>query len=264
MKLAFDHIIHVVEDLNEAAKLLNEEGFYTVEGGSHVQFGTYNALSYFGLSYIELLGIENYDVAKEVTSNELIPQTLRIVEKGGGFARIAIRTTNIDELAAHMKEQGFDVVGPTLGSRKREDGSVINWKYLFPKTKDDCLPLPFFIQWDDSDDARLEDLTRNGFIDTSSDKKIEYTGFAVYDLEKTVKIWSQLLGIDYVSGEDKQLGEFKTIPLSGGDLRFFSNQQAKKINDVLEKYGESPFIVGISGNKVKKDVHVCNGSYALT
>src|SRR5690625_1126254 len=107
MKLAFDHIIHVVEDLNNAVRKFKECGFHTVEGGNHEQFGTYNALSYFGLSYVELLGIENYDIAKQITSNELIPQTLGLMKDGGGFARIAIRTTNIEQLAEQMRNNGF-------------------------------------------------------------------------------------------------------------------------------------------------------------
>ena len=52
--LALDHVIHVVHDPNRVRLQFERlSGVHTVSGGQHTTWGTYNALCYFGLAYME-------------------------------------------------------------------------------------------------------------------------------------------------------------------------------------------------------------------
>jgi hypothetical protein len=59
-------------------------------GGRHESWGTYNSLIYFGLSYIEFLGIENLFIAEKHEDNRLITQIVEQLSKENreGPARI--------------------------------------------------------------------------------------------------------------------------------------------------------------------------------
>ena len=65
-KVKWDHIVHYVNDIEEPIDLFKEKNLIAFRGGSHKQWGTYNSLSYFDLTYIEFLGIENRDLVKHV------------------------------------------------------------------------------------------------------------------------------------------------------------------------------------------------------
>ena len=53
----FDHLVHFVENPNEAIEVLKEKGIHAIKGGEHQNGQTYNTLSYFDLSYIEFIGV---------------------------------------------------------------------------------------------------------------------------------------------------------------------------------------------------------------
>jgi len=53
---------------------------------------------------------------------------------------------HLDEFAGVLHAAGVDYAGPVPGSRKRPDGSVLNWKSL-PLKEDEHGILPFFIEW---------------------------------------------------------------------------------------------------------------------
>ena len=64
--LRFDHLVHAVHGTpEEAAKQMQELGFHTVLGGEHTNWGTWNSLSYFDLSYIEFLAVQYEEKRKK-------------------------------------------------------------------------------------------------------------------------------------------------------------------------------------------------------
>lgn len=159
----FDHVVHAVKKPELALEYLQNEGLHAVIGGKHEMWGTYNTLSYFGLSYIECIGI--FD---EALFNRAAAKTYSlhasIARQHFGLARFAIRTTTIHEDAEKFREAGLKVVGPTNYSRKREDGSVVSWRLLYvghPTAKCD---FPFFIQWDQDDESRRVELQQQNVI----------------------------------------------------------------------------------------------------
>ena len=63
----------------------------------------------------------------------------------------AAATTDIDALAARVRQAGVDVYGPRDGSRVRPDGRTLKWRTLGIATtlgRAPVDPIPFFIHWD--------------------------------------------------------------------------------------------------------------------
>lgn len=158
-------MVHFVKSPEQAMEQLQKHGLHVVMGGKHEAWGTYNALSYFGLSYVELIGIFDEELflqaaKQKYTLQESYERNLR----QNGFTRFAIRTTTIDEDAQKFKEAGYEVIGPTKCSRTREDGTCIRWQLLHIGLPNRKFDFPFFIQWDESDEHREEEYKKRGII----------------------------------------------------------------------------------------------------
>lgn len=258
MSLQFDHFVHLTPDPTKAAKAFQKLGLHAVQGGEHEKLGTYNTLSYFGLSYVELIGIFDEAVVKEVGS---VKYSLRdtFIENNlqSGPQRIALRSENLQELADHFKAQGLEVNGPTEFSRKRPDGTLITWKLLFAGTEDESLRLPFFIEWDEKDNERYADLTERGVIAPHALGNIQVDGaaFAVRNIEETAARWSELLQLEKgVSYEDEEWNaKVQRLTLQGGDIVLYEPLGAGVVTDVLEAGGERLFALQFKGATQKTE-----------
>lgn len=252
MKLQFDHFVHLTPDPIEAAEQFRKLGLHAVEGGKHENLGTYNTLSYFDLSYVELIGIFDQQL---VTKAGSVKYSLRdtFVENNlqPGPQRIALRSNNLQQLAEHFKEQGLEVNGPTDFSRKRPDGTLVTWKLLFAGFPDESLRLPFFIEWDEKDDERREDLKKRGVIANHplGDVKVDGAAFAVKNIEQTANLWSKLLNVPKgESYEDTQWNaKVQRLTLEGGDIVFYEPLGPGVVADILQEKGESLFAFQLKG-----------------
>jgi hypothetical protein len=158
----FDHLVHFVPDPETARMAFETLGIHTVAGGRHLEWGTYNALAYFDLAYIEWLGVED---AVKARSFVLGQQAVALLAEGGGAARFAVRVNDLAARAERWKRAGLPFVGPLPGQRTRPDGSVIEWSLLFPMHEDwRRLPVPFAIQWNQEDEVRRRDLIDSGAL----------------------------------------------------------------------------------------------------
>ncbi|EIJ78482.1 hypothetical protein PB1_13029 [Bacillus methanolicus PB1] len=91
MSFAFDHLVHFVEEPEEAIAILKENGIYAVEGGVHENCGTYNALSYFDLSYIEFLSTYDRKLVEQTEHpKHSLMETVVNDRFTEGFSRVAI------------------------------------------------------------------------------------------------------------------------------------------------------------------------------
>lgn len=249
----FDHLVWFMNKPEEAIFPLKELGLYAANGGRHETWGTYNTLAYFGLSYIEFLGIESVAIAKNQEENRLVAEIVRKLagEKQEGPAKIAIRTNQIGELAVKLKGLGYQVFGPLPGERVRGDGQTIRWSLLFPEHKEkDGLSLPFFIQWERSDEERLEELQEQGWMSSHTVKNLKFdsVGFVVRDLEATAVEWGKLVDLT-PSGEfiDKTLNaRCRTLELQGTKLMFCTPAGEGLAARILNEKGETPFLVNLN------------------
>ncbi|WP_102262410.1 VOC family protein [Mesobacillus jeotgali] len=251
MQFFFDHLVWFLKQPEKAISPLNERGLHVVKGGRHESWGTYNTLTYFGLSYIEFLGIDNLSIAEPHVENRLITQIVEQLAKENreGPAKVAVRTNQIEELAIKLKAEGLTVYGPLLGERVRADGQVIRWSLLFPEYAENKISLPFFIQWEKSDEERYSELEEQRVIRSHifGQPKLESVGFVVDNLDKTLEIWSKLFGLkpgeEYIDTELN--ARCRSLKLDGTNLLFFTPIGDGPAAKVLKDKGETPFLVNL-------------------
>lgn len=203
MSLKFDHIIHYVFDPLKVSKELNKFGIANKYGGEHSRGGTFNTLSYFGLKYIEYLGIKD-----EQAFEEQIPQLTKYSPMNSiakrknkeGLVAIALRSSNLNTLADKLRNKGVSVEGPYPLSRKTPQGETLSWELLYAGEDHLEIPLPFFIDWGLTDEERLNYLQKTGFITPheKGDLKLSNVVFAVNSFENSIEKWKNYLELEEI------------------------------------------------------------------
>ncbi|WP_062109988.1 VOC family protein [Bacillus niameyensis] len=254
MEFRFDHLVYVAKEPERLVSAFEPLGLHIIGGGRHERWGSYNSLSYFGLSYIEFLGIDNWEIATRENENRLIAQTANMLKKGEeGPLRVALRTDDIEKSAYYLREKGIQVYGPYPGERTKKDGKIIKWSLLFPENSyDSKLVYPFIIQWDQSDEERLEELQANQFTGQhaigNGSPTFSHVGFAVHDLGDTVKQWSQLFGLhcSEVFFNETLQARCQVLIVTGTRLLFCEPTGQGIVQEVLQTRGEVPFFVQLT------------------
>ena len=137
-----DHILLGCNDLQRGIDFVEQHtGVRAAFGGVHPGRGTQNALLSLGVSrYLEIIGPD----PKQTASNELANMLKKIADPS--LLGWAAHPGDVQVLADDLAKAGIAAEGPTPGSRKRPDGSVLHWKTLNLKDDGHGL-LPFFIEW---------------------------------------------------------------------------------------------------------------------
>lgn len=146
-KFSFDHVIIVVEDLEQGIQDFTALGFGVVNGGVHTGNLTHNAIIPFqDGTYIELLAptSNNFRTMQPVMNGTpQMPYYLaRMLEEGEGLADFALWVDGIEEVVEDAAARGIEMSGPTESGRQRHDGVDLLWKVALPEVPG----LPFFIE----------------------------------------------------------------------------------------------------------------------
>ncbi|OOZ89599.1 VOC family protein [Bacillus cereus] len=262
--LRFDHLVHAVHGTpEEAAKQMQELGFHTALGGEHTTWGTWNSLSYFDLSYIEFLAVQHEEKAKEA-ENSLVQETVVKLQDGEGMLQIAIRTDAIEELADKFSKYGLQTIGPFEGKRMRKDGRLLEWKMLFVKQEENGPKLPFFIQWNETDEERRKDLRNYGTITEHKNKvqQIETVHYAVKNVRETVQKWEKVMELTASSVVKNEEWNAECQSVSFGDIQVQFCEPIGKglVLQYLKNHGEYPFAVEFKGEN-KREYEVLGSLY---
>lgn len=136
-----DHVILGCTDLDEGIEFVFRHlGVRAIAGGVHPGAGTKNALLSLGtMRYLEIMAPD------PLQPDAPDPRNVRTL-KGPALVGWAEHRAHLDDFASRLHAAGVAVAGPVPGSRKRPDGSVLNWKSL-PLKEDEHGVLPFFIEW---------------------------------------------------------------------------------------------------------------------
>jgi len=138
-----DHILLGCDDLQRGIDFVEQRtGVRAVFGGVHPGRGSQNALLSLGIRrYLEIVAPDPHQTASQ---SELRAKLKKLSEPR--LVGWAAHPGDLQVLAADLAKAGIAAEGPTPGSHKRPDGSVLHWKTL--NLKDDANGLlPFFIEW---------------------------------------------------------------------------------------------------------------------
>lgn len=205
--LQWDHTVQYVNDLEKAIETFRSIGFHAFHGGSHTEWGTYNALSYFGLNYIEFLSVENQELVKNVKEpNQVVKDSVKWLPKHEIFSRVAIRTDDIEKVFASLTEHHLECSPIMDGKRRNAQGRLIEWKMVTIAGNFQGLDYPFFIQWGQSDEERYESLQETGAIKEHlvDDVAIKEAVFQVSNPVEVATHWKEVFGL---SGLEKGTNE---------------------------------------------------------
>ncbi|WP_339281142.1 VOC family protein [Paenibacillus sp. FSL H8-0282] len=214
--MKWDHLVHYVNDLAKPVEIFGAHGLVAFKGGSHKDWGTYNALSYFGLTYLEFLGIENLELAKATEHNLVVKDAVKLLPEHEVLSRVVIRTDDIEEVAASLKAAGLSLSPIIDGKRLDNEGRLIEWRMMTIAGDFGGLVYPFIIQWSGTDTERVERLTSSGVIKPHPAGEVEIVRaeFHVSDPEAAANHWGTIFGLPVTKSEDD------TFSLKIGDRSF--------------------------------------------
>lgn len=143
--LAIDHVVFCVDDLEEASREIERRiGMPVVPGGEHEGLGTANAIVPLGENYLELLTVSDSRLA---ATNEWGRWTLDRMGTDLIPHAWCLRTTDLDGLEARIGQPAVPM------SRVRPDGVRLSWRLAGLVGTMSTDALPFFIEWQVTDDA---------------------------------------------------------------------------------------------------------------
>src|SRR3972149_1785021 len=103
-----DHVMICVNDLAAAQQSYAERlGFYVYPGGDHPGRGTHNAIGFFGLDYLELMGVRDRTELERDPNSGL----LDFLAKGDGLRFFILASDNIDADVSDVGCGGVDLGG---------------------------------------------------------------------------------------------------------------------------------------------------------
>ncbi|WP_059171402.1 VOC family protein [Bacillus sp. FJAT-27445] len=241
-QLKWDHVVHYVNDLDKGIQVFEELGLSAFRGGSHAKWGTFNALSYFGLFYVEFLGIERPEYARSPEDpNLLVEDAIKFLPAREIFGRIALRTDDIEAVAASLTEKGASISPIVDGKRLNAQGQLIEWRMLMINGNFNGLVYPFVIQWNGSDADRLKAMTEVGVIQPhrAGGIQVESAVFEVQDPIEAAAQWQQLFGFPPV----EQQGDGSVILLTDGQSFIFEKGDKNNLTRIIFRTS-SPNLIG--------------------
>jgi hypothetical protein len=141
-----DHLVIACADPDAAATELEDAlGIAATGGGRHDSLGTRNRIAWLADgSYLELIGVENPDLARNHPVGAAALRTIN--EHGAGLATYALRVDDLESVVATLGAGGASYGAPQHGTRTRTDGEVVEWWNAFPSSQLGTTDPPFLIQ----------------------------------------------------------------------------------------------------------------------
>jgi catechol 2,3-dioxygenase-like lactoylglutathione lyase family enzyme len=180
MITALDHIVILVDDLQEAARDYEALGFVVSPGGEHADGASHNVLiSFADGSYLELIAFRRPAPEHRWWHHSTV---------GEGLIEFALLPGAIEADVAAARARSLELVGPHPGGRERPDGVRIDWLSAFPAAPE----LPFLCA--DVTPRELRVPFGEAWRHYNSVSGIYRVTVAVRDLEASAQRYSALLG----------------------------------------------------------------------
>ncbi|AHF79095.1 hypothetical protein Sant_P0048 (plasmid) [Sodalis praecaptivus] len=161
--LTWDHVVHYVNNLDEAIAAFSANQLMAFAGGAHPGWGTHNALSYFGLTYIEFLSIRDRQEVDRAKHDALLARDIAaLLPDQQILYRIALRSDNIDATYRSLQQHGLSLSPIQAGKRHDAQGNLIEWRMFTLDGEYQGVAYPIIIQWGEPDEQRLRTLRQRG------------------------------------------------------------------------------------------------------
>lgn len=192
--LRWDHAVHYVNHLDDAVTTFTENQLVAFPGGAHPGWGTHNALSYFGLTYLEFLSIRDVQELEQAQDFLLSQDAKRLLPQQQVLYRVALRSDDIDATHQALRDQGLALSPIVEGKRHDKQGNLIEWRIFTISGDFQGVPYPFVLQWKTNDAARL-DFLRTHNIDRPhpvGQARLQAAVFTVQHPEQVAQHWQRL------------------------------------------------------------------------
>jgi hypothetical protein len=146
LAVQLDHLMWGAPSLAAGVREVERRfGVAPAPGGVHPGLGTANAL--LGLGDDVYLEVIAPDPAQQSDGN--MGGRLAALKRQG-LITWAVRTVDLEAVAARARGAGFATRGPVATERRAPDGSLLAWELLFVGDHPFGALLPFFIDWHDT------------------------------------------------------------------------------------------------------------------
>lgn len=234
MITGIDHVVVVVQDLEEAIRDYAALGFTVTPGGTHADGRTQNVLITFADgSYIEVLAFLDRERSLDH------PWRHRL-DEGEGIEDFALGSDDLDADVARMQSEGARVgleVGQVGdGGRRRPDGQELRWRTMRFLQPEGDAALPFIIQ-----DVTARELRVPGGAATQH--RLPVAGIAgvtvaVRDLGLYRERYAALLGASGVTRD----GQRARIPIGSQWIELVTPEAGiDGVAERIQRHGEGPF-----------------------
>ena len=142
--MLIDHLVYATPDLDLGIATIERLlGVRATAGGRHPGAGTRNALVALGPgTYLEIVGPDRTQPQPEQ------PRWFRIDEiDAPRLVTWAAKVDSIDQISRKARRLGVGLGGIVAGSRRRDDGVLLAWRYTNPRTVVADGIIPFLIDW---------------------------------------------------------------------------------------------------------------------
>jgi hypothetical protein len=143
MQLRLDHATICGSNLEAMRRALRDVGLITTYGGQHANRVTHmDLLPFEDGSYLELIA----PMAPLRGASGMMSGWAKLMQADAGAGAWAVQSSDVHREAARLRALGVDVRGPEAGSRKRPDGTVVEWETAIPGPGPAGSVLAFVIQ----------------------------------------------------------------------------------------------------------------------
>ncbi len=239
-----DHLVILVDDLDEGVAQYERLGFTVTPGGKHPR-GTHNALVPFqDGAYLELISFWEPDYSEH--------RWHKHIATGGGLIDHALASDDLAGEIAQAGVRGVPYNGPVPGARKRPDGVEIEWQ-LAHEAAGAGHGLPFLIQ--DITDRSVRVPGGDAAVHPNGVLGIDRLILAVNDLETVGRQYADLIGTDPAPGDtatDLDQTTRAIVVQAGRDpIELHQPDGDGPVADQLAKRGNGPYAVVFYGTEAK-------------
>jgi len=254
MLQGIDHIVIVVNNLEQAAKDYERLGFTVVPGGKH-PVGSHNALiSLADGSYIEIIAF--YRAAPDHRWWEPL-------QKGERFVDFCMQTNDLQGDTRKLRAAGVAINDPVPWSRTRPDGYELQWLLSLAQGSHRGVA-PFLIQ----DITPREERIPQTFDHKNGATGIDTVTVAVRELTAVQRWYHEIVGCDGTAiANEKLLAEGLSYQIGPHKLDFLVPTELQSpLSDWLQIFGPSPYAAILhssSPGPVELDQKLAHGANLL-